>query len=48
MLLFQQMVVLFIYMMIGYVSCKKGKLDEAFGKKYILTIRGVGYYVKEE
>lgn len=33
MLLFQQMVVLFIYMMIGYVSCKKGKLDEAFGKK---------------
>lgn len=33
MLLFQQMIVLFIYMMIGYVACKKGKIDEGFGKK---------------
>ena len=33
MLLFQQMIVLFIYMMIGYVACKKGKFDEEFGKK---------------
>lgn len=33
MLLFQQMIVLFVYMIIGYVACKKGKLDEEFGKK---------------
>lgn len=33
MLLFQQMLVLFIYMLIGYIACKKGKLDEAFSKK---------------
>ena len=29
MLLFQQMIVLFIYMMLGYGACKKGKLDDA-------------------
>ena len=33
MLLFQQMLVLFIYILIGYIACKKGKLDEAFSKK---------------
>lgn len=33
MLLFQQMLVLFIYMLIGYIACKKGKFDEDFSKK---------------
>lgn len=33
MLLFQQMLVLFIYMMIGYVASKKGILHEEFGSK---------------
>lgn len=33
MLLFQQMLVLFAYMLIGYVGCKKGKIDEAAGSK---------------
>ena len=33
MLLLQQMIVLFIYMMIGYIACKKGKLDEAASSK---------------
>ncbi len=33
MLLFQQMIVLFIYMLIGYMACKKGYFDEGFGKK---------------
>ena len=33
MLLLQQMVVLFIYMMIGYFACKKGKLNEEAGSK---------------
>lgn len=31
-----------------YIRYLRTKIDEAFGKKYILTIRGVGYYVKEE
>ena len=31
-----------------YIRYLRAKIDEAFGKKYILTIRGVGYYVKEE
>ena len=31
-----------------YVRYLRSKIDEAFGKKYIYTIRGVGYYVKEE
>ena len=33
MLLLQQMIVLFIYMMIGYIACKKGILDEGFSQK---------------
>ena len=33
MLLLQQMIVLFIYMMIGYIACKKEKLDEAASSK---------------
>lgn len=33
MLLLQQMVVLFIYMVIGYETCKKGILDEETGNK---------------
>lgn len=33
MLLFQQMVVLFIYIMIGYGATRKGIMDEAFSKK---------------
>lgn len=33
MLLFQQMLVLFAYMVIGYVSCKKGKIDEMAGSR---------------
>lgn len=33
MLLFGQMLVLFFYMMIGYVACKKRILDEDFGNK---------------
>lgn len=33
MLLFQQMLVLFAYMLIGYWGCKKGKIDEAAGSK---------------
>ncbi len=31
-----------------YIRYLRSKIDEAFGEKYILTIRGVGYYVKEE
>ena len=31
-----------------YIRYLRSKIDEAFGKKYILTIRGVVYYVKEE
>lgn len=31
-----------------YVRYLRSKIDEVFGKKYIYTIRGVGYYVKEE
>ena len=31
-----------------YIRYLRAKIDETFGKKYILTIRGVGYYVKEE
>ena len=31
-----------------YIRYLRAKIDEACGKKYILTIRGVGYYVKEE
>ena len=33
MLLLQQMMVLFIYMIIGYVACKKGIFDDVFSKK---------------
>lgn len=31
-----------------YVRYLRAKIDEAFRKKFIHTIRGVGYYVKEE
>ena len=31
-----------------YIRYLRSKIDEAFGVKYIHTIRGVGYYVKEE
>lgn len=31
-----------------YIRYLRAKIDEAFGKKYIHTIRGVGYYVKED
>ena len=31
-----------------YIRYLRSKIDEAFGNKYIHTIRGVGYYVKEE
>lgn len=31
-----------------YVRYLRAKIDEAFKKKFIHTIRGVGYYVKEE
>lgn len=34
MLLLQQMLVLFIYMMIGYAACKKGKLDEIASSRF--------------
>ena len=30
-----------------YIRYLRAKIDEAFDRKYILTIRGVGYYVKE-
>lgn len=33
MILLQQMLVLFIYMLIGYFACKKGKIDDIFSKK---------------
>ncbi len=33
MILLQQMLVLFIYMLIGYFACKKGKFDDIFSKK---------------
>ncbi len=33
MILLQQMMVLFLYMLIGYVACKKGKFDDVFSKK---------------
>ena len=33
MVLLQQMGILFVYMMIGYVACKKEYFDQAFGKK---------------
>lgn len=33
MILLQQMMVLFLYMLIGYVACKKGKFDDIFSKK---------------
>ncbi len=31
-----------------YIRYLRSKIDEAFGEKLIHTIRGVGYYVKEE
>lgn len=31
-----------------YIRYLRSKIDEAFGIKYIHTIRGVGYYVKDE
>lgn len=31
-----------------YIRCLRAKIDEAFARKYIHTIRGVGYYVKDE
>lgn len=31
-----------------YIRYLRSKIDEAFDKKFIYTIRGVGYYVKEE
>lgn len=34
MLLLQQMIVLLIYMMIGYVACKRGKLDEIASDRF--------------
>lgn len=33
MVLLQQMGILFVYMMIGYVACKKEYFDQEFGKK---------------
>lgn len=33
MILLQQMMVLFLYMLIGYGACKKGKFDDVFSKK---------------
>lgn len=33
MILLQQMMVLFLYMLIGYLACKKGKFDDIFSKK---------------
>ncbi len=33
MILLQQMMVLFLYMLIGYLACKKGKFDDVFSKK---------------
>ena len=31
-----------------YIRYLRSKIDEAFGIKYIHTIRGVGYYIKDE
>lgn len=31
-----------------YIRYLRAKIDETFGRKYIHTIRGVGYYVKED
>lgn len=31
-----------------YIRYLRAKIDEAFSRKYIHTIRGVGYYVKDE
>ena len=31
-----------------YVRYLRSKIDEQFDKKYIHTIRGVGYFVKDE
>ena len=31
-----------------YVRYLRSKIDDVFGKKYIHTIRGVGYFVKED
>ena len=31
-----------------YIRYLRSKIDEAFGIKYIHTVRGVGYYVKDE
>ena len=31
-----------------YIRYLRSKIDEAFQRKYIHTIRGVGYYVKDE
>lgn len=31
-----------------YIRYLRSKIDEAFNRKYIHTIRGVGYYVKDE
>ena len=31
-----------------YIRYLRTKIDEVYGKKYIHTIRGVGYYVKDE
>ena len=31
-----------------YVRYLRSKIDERFGKKYIHTIRGVGYFIKDE
>ena len=33
MVLLQQMGILFVYMLIGYVACKKEYFDQEFGKK---------------
>lgn len=41
MLLLQQMIVLFIYMMIGYVACKKGKLDDYASSKFSWIVLNV-------
>ena len=31
-----------------YIRYLRAKIDETYQKKYIHTIRGVGYYVKDE
>lgn len=41
MVLLQQMLVLFCYMLIGYVACKKGKLDETASSKFSWVVLNI-------